>query len=81
MPCPEHEQRLYDVEDCRNKLTYYLFREELHLLSEGNAKQYACRAATNLARASNQLHWHEARCAVCRRGVNPRDHIETRCNR
>jgi hypothetical protein len=71
MPCPEHDRRLQHLEDCRNALNYFLFHDELHLLSAVNSRKLANRAASALAKASNKLHCHDARCAVCRKGKIP----------
>jgi hypothetical protein len=72
MRCLEHEQRLRDIERCRTELTYFLFHKESQFLSEASAKQSAYKAASALARASNELHRHEIHCMICKTGRNAR---------
>jgi hypothetical protein len=68
MRCLEHEQRLRDIERCRTELTYFLFHKESQLLSDADAKQSAYKAASALAKASNELHRHEVHCMICKTG-------------
>ncbi len=71
MRCLEHEQRLRDIERCRTELTFFLFHKESHVLSEASAKQSAYKAASALAKASNELHRHEIHCTICKMGRDP----------
>jgi hypothetical protein len=66
MTCPELEKRLQDIEYHRKELNYFLLRKELHLLADAKAKQSATTVASALARASNQLHWHQNQCSICK---------------
>jgi hypothetical protein len=66
MPCVEFEKRLQDVEYHRKELNYFLFRKELHLLSDPKAERSATTAASALATASNQLYWHQKHCSTCK---------------
>jgi hypothetical protein len=71
MRCLQHEQRLSDIERCRTELTYFLFHKESQSLSESSAKQSAYKAASALAKATNELHRHEVHCTICKTGKDP----------
>jgi hypothetical protein len=75
MRCLEHEQRLRDIEGCRTELTYFLFHKESQLLSDADAKQSAYKAASALAKASNDLHRHEVHCMICKTGRGAQDQV------
>jgi hypothetical protein len=60
---------LQDIENHSKQMKYFLFGKELHGLADGEAKRSANEAAFALAKASNQLHWHENHCSTCKQAT------------
>jgi hypothetical protein len=69
--CPTSAAILLDVAYYRRQINHFLFLKEEHGLCDDNAKRSAKQAASALAKASNQLHWHQIHCNICRKPRQP----------
>jgi hypothetical protein len=65
MSCPTSDAILLDVEYYRKRINHFLLLKKEHGLSDENAKRSAKHAASALAKARNQFHWHQNHCDIC----------------
>jgi hypothetical protein len=73
MRCDEYDRLAQDVGDYRRQLSHLLVPTIFHGPLDDAARRSAHKVASTLAQASDELHWHDSHCHICRQASHDRD--------